>query len=67
MILQALCRYYDALAARGAISQPGWCGVKVSFALSIDEQGALRGVIPLKVSSSDGKKELPRYYNMYKS
>ena len=60
MILQALCRYYDALAARGAISQPGWCGVKVSFALSIDEQGALRGVIPLKVSSSDGKKELPQ-------
>ncbi len=60
MILRALCDYYDALARRGEITPPGWSVAKVSFALDIDEQGALRGVIPLKVMPDGGKKEVPQ-------
>ncbi|MBP3310647.1 MAG: type I-C CRISPR-associated protein Cas8c/Csd1 [Butyricicoccus sp.] len=60
MILQALCTYYNALAARGEISPPGWCSAKVSFALDIDENGALHGVIPLKIIPAGAKKEAPQ-------
>lgn len=60
MILQALYQYYDALAARGEISPPGWCDAKVSFALDIDESGTLHGVIPLKRVPDGGKKEIPQ-------
>lgn len=56
MILQALCRYYDALAARGEISQPGWCDAKVSFALALDETGTLCGVLPLKLVPPGAKR-----------
>ncbi len=60
MILQALCDYYDALARRGDITPPGWSLAKVSFALDIDEQGSLLGVIPLKIMPEGGKKEVPQ-------
>ena len=60
MILQALGRYYDALAARGAVRPPGWCDAPVSFALSIDQNGALQGVIPLMIPSGKGRKEAPQ-------
>ena len=64
MILQALCDYYDALARRGDITPPGWSVAKVSFALDIDEQGTLHGVIPLKVTPEGGKKEVPQSMQM---
>lgn len=60
MILQALCAYYDALASRGEITPLGWSEAKVSYALDIDENGALHGVIPLKRIPSGGKKEVPQ-------
>ena len=60
MILQALRRYYDALAARGAVRPPGWCDAPVSFALSIDQNGTLQGVIPLMIPSGNGRKEVPQ-------
>ena len=60
MILQALYTYYDALAARGEISPPGWCEAKVSFALDISGDGTLHGVIPLKIPTADGKKQVPQ-------
>lgn len=60
MILQALCAYYDALAARGEIAPPGWCEAKVSFALALDESGALQGVMPLKTVPPGGKREVPQ-------
>ena len=44
MIVQALCAYYDALAARGEISPPGWCEARVSFTLDLDENGSLRSL-----------------------
>ena len=60
MILQALCDYYDALSRRGDITPPGWSVAKVSFALELDEQGALQGIIPLKIMPEGGKKEIPQ-------
>ena len=60
MILQALYTYYNALSARGEISPPGWCDAKVSFALDLDEDGTLHGVIPLKYIPNGGKKEIPQ-------
>ncbi len=60
MILQALCDYYDALARRGEVTSPGWSMAKASFALDIDEQGVLNGIIPLKVTPEGGKKEIPQ-------
>ena len=60
MILQALCGYYDALARRGEITPPGWSVAKVSFALDIDGQGTLHGVIPLKITPEGSKKEVPQ-------
>lgn len=56
MILQALVAYYEALAARGEISRPGWSSVKVSYALEIDENGRLIDVLPTKVQTADGKR-----------
>ncbi len=60
MILQALCAYYDALARRGDVTPPGWSVANVSFALEIDENGGLRGVIPLKQKRDGSTKELPQ-------
>ena len=60
MILQALRRYYDALEARGAVRPLGRCEASVSFALSIDQNGTLQGVIPLKIPSGNGRKEVPQ-------
>ena len=56
MILQALTKYYEDLAARGEISQPGWSGVKVSYALYIDSEGNLTDVVPTITERLKGKK-----------
>ena len=34
MILHALVSYYETLAARGELPQPGWAPVKVSYVLN---------------------------------
>ena len=60
MILQALENYYQVLAARGEIALAGWGTAGVSFALALAPDGALLGVQPLKITSLDGKKEVPR-------
>ena len=62
MILQALYSYYHALAQKGEISKEGWCVAKVSFALVLDQNGALLDIMPLKVSKEFGKKavDVPR-------
>ena len=46
MILQALVRSYDALAADGKLDQPGWLEAKVSWSLELDADGRLKQVIP---------------------
>lgn len=48
MILQALCEYYQALAAKGEISRPGWNPAKVGFALVLGGDGSLIDVMRLK-------------------
>ena len=58
MILQALCEYYEACAARGSgeIARFGYSDAGVSFALSISWAGELQSVIPLKEEVQRGKK-----------
>ncbi|MDY3711198.1 MAG: type I-C CRISPR-associated protein Cas8c/Csd1 [Agathobaculum sp.] len=56
MILQALTDYYQALAAHGEIAPYGWGQVGVSFALCIDENGALEQVLLVRTEQARGKK-----------
>jgi CRISPR-associated protein Csd1 len=64
MILQALARYYEILAAdpQTSIAPPGYSTVGVSFALNISAQGELLDVFPLFVQEQRGKKmvDVPR-------
>ncbi len=59
MILQALVGYYDRLLAAGKLERPGWQQVKVSYALRINEQGALLGIVPTFSEQERGKKKVP--------
>lgn len=56
MILQALVNYYEALVKKGELAQPGWVTAKISYALNIDAEGNLLGLMPLKKSVMQGKK-----------
>ena len=60
MILQALTRYYEDLLARGEIAAPGWSPAKISFALCLDENGAVTQVIPTMQEVVAGKKTVQR-------
>lgn len=63
MILQALTSLYETLAQKGEISKEGWSREKISFALSIDEEGNLLRVTPLfdTVDGPKGKtREVPQ-------
>lgn len=57
MILQALVSYYETLAARGELPQPGWAPVKVSYVLNLDDQGDITTVICIKEEVTRGKKK----------
>lgn len=56
MILQELVHHYETLAEEGMVSRPGWCSAKVSYALNIDKEGTLCGLIFLKQERASGKK-----------
>ena len=56
MILQALTRYYEDLRSQGKIDAPGWSPAKISFALYLDENGALTQVVPTMEEVPKGKK-----------
>ncbi len=63
MILQALTSLYETLSQKGEISKEGWSREKISFALSIDEEGNLLRVTPLfdTVDGPKGKtREVPQ-------
>lgn len=60
MILQALTEYYEALAAQGEISVPGWSTEKVSYALELDKSGKPLRIYPIKTLTADGKKMVPQ-------
>ena len=55
MILQALVRSYDALAADGKLDQPGWLEAKVSWSIELDADGRLKQVIPQGSTDEKGK------------
>lgn len=59
MILQSLVAYYDALARKGKITKTGWSIAKVSYALVLDKDGSLSGIVSKKIDSEDQKKPLP--------
>ena len=59
MILQALVRYYEALAARGEVSRPGWSSVKVSYVLYLDDDGRITQAASVMEEQERGKKKVP--------
>lgn len=62
MILQALTEYYEALLEDGKVAEPGWCQAKTAFALNLDADGGLKGIISLKGEREAGKpyRKVPR-------
>lgn len=57
MILQALVKYYQDMAAKGKIAEYGWGPAKISYALELDEEGDLLQVISVKEESKNEKKK----------
>ena len=47
MILQALTRLFEDLAQQGKLYRPGWSPAKTSYALCLDETGALTYAVPM--------------------
>lgn len=60
MILQALTRLYEDLAARGEIARLGWGAVKVSYALCLDSKGSITQIVPLMREVPSGDKTVVR-------
>lgn len=58
MILQALAQYYETLAAQGKLDRPGWNDAGISYALYINDDGALEQVVSLKEEQDRGKKKV---------
>ncbi len=56
MILGALADYYEQLLNEDKVSKDGYSRVKVSYAVTIDENGKVRGIIPLMKPETRGKK-----------
>ena len=60
MILQALTDHYEALVAQGKLDKPGWAKAKISFALCVNDQGALERVDITKIlPPQDARKPVP--------
>lgn len=60
MILQALTKLYEDLAARGEIARQGWGPAKISYALCIDGDGRLTQILPLFKEEAAGNKTVLR-------
>lgn len=56
MILQALAKYYEALAEKEKVSRSGWCSAKVSYQIDLNKEGEVKGIISLKKEEERGKK-----------
>ncbi len=48
MILNALACYYEQLLRDQRVGKDGWSFVKVSYAITIDRSGHVKGIIPMK-------------------
>lgn len=58
MILQALTRHYEDLLAAGELPPFGWNQVKVSYVLTIDEQGRLLRAASIRREVERGEKKV---------
>lgn len=58
MILQALTEYYEALLKDNKVARRGWCQAKTAFALNLNADGSLKGVVTLKEEKERGKKKV---------
>ena len=58
MILQALVRHYENLAAQEKVSREGWCQAKVSYGINLSKEGEITGIISLKQEEERGKKKV---------
>ena len=56
MILQALVRCYESLAAADELEKPGWSMVKVSWGLELTPEGQIQRLWPLESADAKGKK-----------
>ena len=56
MILQALVRCYESLAAARKLEKPGWSMVKVSWGLELTPEGQIERLWPLELADEKGKK-----------
>jgi CRISPR-associated protein Csd1 len=61
-ILQALCGYYDRLAATGAAPRLGYSAQQVSFAVILSSDGVIQDIQDMRDSS--GKKPRPVYRDL---
>jgi len=58
MILQALDRYYERMAARGEAEPPGWARVGIGWAIELSPEG--EPVAVLRLDDLSGKKPRPQ-------
>lgn len=56
MILQSLTQYYEELVKQNLVTSEGWCKAKVSFSLSINEDGSLFDIVPKSLEKIKGNK-----------
>ncbi|MEE3439398.1 type I-C CRISPR-associated protein Cas8c/Csd1 [Ruminococcus sp.] len=59
MLLQSLVKLYEAWADKGEIEKLGWNPVKISYGISLDEDGNVDEIIHLKTNAPKGNKEIP--------
>ena len=59
MLLQSLVKLYEAWAEKGEIEKLGWNPVKISYGISLDEEGNVDEIIHLKTNAPKGNKEMP--------
>lgn len=58
MILQALAECYEQLSKENKVGRDGWSTAKVSYAITIDEEGNFKGIQSLMVQETRGKKQV---------
>ena len=58
MILQALAEYYETLLKNKKVARRGWCQAKTAFALNLNTDGSLKGIVTLKEEKERGKKKV---------
>lgn len=58
MILSVLTDYYEHLLKEGKVGQEGWSSAKVSYAITLDRDGHVKGVQLLERPVLRGKKEV---------